>query len=243
MRRFAQFALVALCAVTAAFSAAAARASDEQANPNAAVFPRLSQPYGADMTTWGERATQWVYAQPLASSPLFDPTGANCAVGQEGPVWYVARIAGPPVFSGERSCTIPHGKAILLYVGAAVDTYPCPPEFGFEPAPGQSLYDFLAADAKAVLDTVDFLEVSVDGRPLENVMSYRFASDDLFTITGDPSLRPVLDPCITGGPQPLVLDGFFMLPKPPSRGEHTVVVHGTNTIGHDKRFTYHLTIE
>src|SRR6266545_7442203 len=120
MRRFAQFALVALCAVAVALSAAATQASGEQGNPNAAVFPRLSQPYGADMATWGERATQWVYAQPLELSPLFDPTGANCAVGQEGPVWYVARIAGPPIFSGERSCTIPHGKTMFLYIGAAV---------------------------------------------------------------------------------------------------------------------------
>jgi hypothetical protein len=243
MRRFATSALVALCALAVAYSAAAARASDEQGNPNAAVFPPTSHPYGADMATWGESATQWVYGQPLATSPLFDPTGANCAVDQQGPVWYVARIAGPPVFSGERSCTIPHGKTIFLYIGAAVDTYPCPPEFGFGPAPGQSLYEFLAADAKAVLDTVDFLEVSIDGVQLEDVMSYRFASDDLFTITGDLSLQAVLDPCITGSQQPAVVDGFFMMVKPPTRGEHTIAVHGTNTFGDDKRFTYHLTID
>jgi hypothetical protein len=38
------------------------------------------------------------------------------------------------------------------------------------------------------------------------------------------------------------VDGFFMMFKPLSRGQHTIVVHGTNTIGHDKTFTYHLTI-
>jgi hypothetical protein len=212
-------------------------------NPNAAVFPKEAHPFGADIATWGERATQWVYAQPFDHSPLFDPTGANCAVAQEGPVWYVARIAGPPVFSGERSCTVPHGKVLFLYIGAVVDTYPCPPEFGFEPAPGQSLFDFLRADAKFFLDTVNFLEVSLDGAQIDDVMSYRFASDDLFTITGDPSLRTKLDPCITGSPQPAVIDGFFLMFKPLSRGEHTIVVHGTNTLGDDKRFTYRLTIE
>lgn len=243
MRRLAQLALAAACVAAAVQVATVAGAAGATPNQNSILFPLNAHPYGADMATWGERATQWIYAQPLDRSPVFDPTGANCAVAQEGPVWFIARIAGPPVFSGERWCTIPHGKALFLYIGAAVDTYPCPPEFNFEPAPGQSLFDFLRADAKAVLDTVDFLEVSVDGRPLDDVMSYRFASDDLVTITGDPSLQPVLDPCITGSPQPMVLDGFFMLLKPPSRGMHTVVVHGTNTIGHDKRFTYHLTIE
>jgi hypothetical protein len=231
---------VASCAAVVATSAAAGPGA-----PNASVFPRSSHPYGADMATWGERATQWVYAQPADHSALFDPTGANCAVAQEGPVWYVARIAGPPVFRGERWCTIPHGKAILLYIGAAVSTYPCPPEFGFEPAPGQPLYDFLSADAKAALDTVNFLDVALDGQQLDDVMSYRFASNDLFAITGHTSLATpptVLDPCITGAPQPAVIDGFFMMFKPLARGEHTIVSHGTNTIGHDKRFTYHLTI-
>jgi hypothetical protein len=243
MRRLASLIMLAVCAAAIAHTAAAARATEGEGNPNAAVFPPNAHPYGADMATWGERATQWVYGQPADRSPLFDPTGANCMVAQEGPVWYVARIAGPPVFSGERSCTIPHGKAIFLYIGAAVSTYPCPPEFGSEPAPGQSLYEFLRADAKAALDTVDFLEVSLDGRQLDDVMSYRFASDDIFSLTGDSSLVTLLDPCITGTPQPAVIDGFFMLFKPLTRGAHTIVVHGTNTIGHDKRFTYHLMIE
>ena len=41
----------------------------------------------------------------------------------------------------------------------------------------------------------------------------------------------------------MVIDGFFVMVKPLTRGEHTIVVHGTNTVGHDKRFTYHLTID
>jgi hypothetical protein len=33
-----------------------------------------------------------------------------------------------------------------------------------------------------------------------------------------------------------------MVFKPLPSGLHTIVVHGTNTFGHDKTFTYHLTI-
>lgn len=232
----------------ACFTAIASRTLGEQFpdhgfNPNPALFPIDARPYGVDMATWAERASQWVYAQPLDQSPLFDPTGANCDVGQQGPVWYIARIAGPPVFSGTRTCTIPHQKSILLYIGAVVDDYPCPAFPDFQPAPGQSLYDFLAADAKFFMDTVDSLSVSLDGQPLNDVFSYRFVSPDLFTITGDLSLQPVLDPCITGSPQQAVVDGFFMMFKPLEPGEHTIVVHGTNTFGHDKTFTYYLTVE
>lgn len=222
--------------------APAAAQAGSSSNPNPVLFPKKSHPYGADIATWGERATQWIYRQPLDRSPLFDDTGANCAVDQHGPVWFIARIAGPPVFSGTRSCTIPADKALFLYIGADVEDYPCPAFPGFEPPPGQSLYDFLSGIAKDVMDTVDLLEVSLDGQPFDDVLSHRYASDDLFELTGDPSLQPVLDPCITGSRQQAVIDGFFMVFKPLPPGLHTIVVHGTNTFGHDKTFTYHLTI-
>src|SRR5512132_4190684 len=135
-----------LCAAVASPVVMAGQFSDHGDNPNPALFPQDASPYGVDMASWGERASQWIYAQPLDQSPLFDPTGANCDVAQRGPVWYVARIAGPPVFSGTRTCTIPHQKSLFLYIGAVVDEYPCPAFPDFQPAPGQSLYDFLIAD-------------------------------------------------------------------------------------------------
>ena len=242
MRRLLESTIAAAAIVASVAATATATGSSFHGNPNnAAVFPPRSHPYGADMSTWGERATNWVWGQPLDRSPLLDPTGANCGVAQEGPVWYIARIAGPQVFSGERSCTIPHGKSLFLYIGAYLNEYPCPPEFNFEPAPGQSLYDFLIGPATAVMDTVNLLEVSLDGEQLNDVMGYRFHSDNLFDFRADPSLRP-FDPCFTGSLQPAVIDGFFMMFKPLTRGEHTIVVHGTATGGDDKRFTYHLTI-
>jgi len=226
------------CAV-APRTSLAAEAPDP--NPNPALFAQDAHPYGASMATWGERASQWIYGEPYYRSPLFDQTGANCGVDQQGPVWYIARIAGPPVFSGTRHCTIPHQKALFLYIGAIVDVYPCP-DPNFQPAPGQSLYDFLSADAKAIMDTVNELDVSLDGQLLNDVFSYRYHSDDLFSITGDLSLRLVMDSCITGQPQPAIVDGFFMMFKPLDRGEHVVRVHGTATGGDDKTFTYFLKI-
>jgi hypothetical protein len=242
-RRFLGLFLAALCVVCPGSRMVADQFHDTVANPNPALFPVNATPYGVDMATWAERASQWVYGTPLDQSPLFDATGENCDVNQQGPVWYIARIAGPPVFSGTRTCTIPQQKSILLYIGAVVDDYPCPAFPEFQPAPGQSLYDFLAADAKFFMDTVDSLSVSLDGQPLNDVFSYRYASPDLFTITGDLSLQPVLDPCITGEPQQAVVDGFFMMFKPLDPGQHVIVVHGTNTFGHDKTFTYYLTVE
>jgi hypothetical protein len=241
MRRIAAAILAVAC--LAALSSATASAEQRESNANPELYHQDARPFGTDIATWAERATQWIWGTPLDQSPLFDPTGANCAVNQQGPVWYIARIAGPPVFSGTRTCTIPRHKAVFLYIGAVVDSYPCP-DPNWHPAPGQSLYEFMLADARAGMDLVDHLEVSLDGRQLSNVFSYRYHSDDLFELIGDPSLREVLDPCITGWGQPAVLDGFFMVFKPLKKGRHVLRVHGTATpIGHDKTFTYFLTVE
>ena len=214
---------------------------DNGDNTNPVLFEKDAHPYGFSMVTWGERASQWMWGTPVDQNPLLDQTGADCGVNQRGPVWFIAPIAGPRVFSGSRSCTIPPERAILLDIGEDVNDYPCP-DPSFQPAPGQSLYDFLIETDKPVMDSVNFLSVSLDGQELNDILSYRYISDDLFTITGDPSMQ-VVDACITGSPQPAIMDGFFIMFKPLDPGEHTIVVRGTNTFGSDKTFTYHLTVQ
>jgi hypothetical protein len=241
MRRMAY--LIVLAVFCGAIAQTSATASPDYAdNPNPALFPKQSHPFGADLATWADRESAWVYAQPLAHNPLLDQTGADCGVDQAGPVWFIPRIAGPRVFSGSRTCTIPAHKALFLEIGAYVNEYPCP-DPSFHPAPGQSLYDFLLVDAKAFMDGVNRLEVSLDGQDFSDVLGYRFHSSDLFYLTGDPSLQATFDPCITGSLQPAIVDGFFMMFKPLSPGAHTIIVFGTDVRGANKRYTYHLQIE
>jgi hypothetical protein len=240
MRVIASLAVLAACCLT--LTQVSAATPDYGNNPNPALFPKQSHPYGADLATWADRESQWAYAQPLADNPVLDQTGADCAVDQAGPVWFLPRIAGPRVFSGTRSCTIPAHKAVLLEIGAYVDPYPCP-DPNFHPAPGQSLYDFLIADAGAFMDGVNRLEVSLDGQAFSDVLGYRFHSAALFSLTGDPSLQATFDPCITGSPQPAIVDGFFMMFKPLEPGPHTIRVFGTDVRGADKTYTYHVNIE
>ena len=215
--------------------------SGGDASVNAILFPRTAHPYGASLVTWAERESQWVYGQPVANNPLIDQTGADCDESQtDEHVWYLPRIAGPRVFSGSRTCTIPAHRAIFLEIGAYVNPWPCP-DPSFKPAPGQTLYDFLSSDAAAFMNGVNRLEVSLDGRAIPDVLSYRFASSDIFMLTGDPTFA-TLDACVTGEPQPAVVDGFFMMFKPLSPGEHVIRVYGTDVRGADKTYTYYLTV-
>jgi hypothetical protein len=237
-----RWALVACAAFALVVSVTAAGGSTSPL-----VFPKPAHPYGASMTTWAERIGQWIYGQPFDHNPAFDQTGADCAVAQSGPVWFIPPIFAPPgtprplIQNASRTCSIPEGRAVLLDIGAVVDDFPCP-DPSFHPAPGQSLFDFLIADVKPLLDSVNELDVTIDGQQVPDVLGYRFTSPDLFKITGDLSLQATLDSCITGAPQDAVIDGFFMMIKPLTPGDHTVIVHGTNTFGDNRTFTYHLTI-
>src|SRR5262249_50285113 len=86
-----------------------------------------------------------------------------------------------------------------------------------------SLFDFLIADVAPLLDSVNELDVTIDGQQIRDVLGYRFTSTDLFEITGDLSLQTTLDPSITGSPQDAVIDGFFMMLKPLTPGAHTTL--------------------
>ncbi|MFV8753844.1 hypothetical protein ACNOYE_25140 [Nannocystaceae bacterium ST9] len=54
---------------------------------------------------------RWAVAQPAYDGPISDPNGENCALGQQGPVWYLAGTWGGPV---ERTCDIPLGKHLVF---------------------------------------------------------------------------------------------------------------------------------
>lgn len=210
------------------------------------IFNRHAHPYGASMVTWSERIWKWIYRQPAASNPTLDQTGASCDVDQSGPVWFLASIIpGASVFHGERTCTIPRHKALLVQTAAILNDFPCP-DPAFHPAPGQSLYDFLVAGAAPFIDSVNLLEVTIDGvRPDENMLDFRFTSKNLFHVTGDPSLQTVFDGCITGQAQPAVSDSYVFMVKPLPPGQHTLVWHTTDTFGMtgDTTLTYHLTVQ
>jgi hypothetical protein len=213
-------------------------------DPNPGVlFERDARPYGHSLERWSERAWQWVYAIPAAHNPFLDLTGVDCAVNQEGPVWFLPSVIDPGgTASFTRHCTLPHRRALLLNLSGVLNDFPCP-DPTFHPAPGQSLYDFLAQGAKQIVDGVIEIDVTLDGTPLHDMLSYRVTSDDLFRITGDVSLQTSLDGCITGTPQPAVSDAYFIMFRPLDEGAHVIVARAVDNHGTDVTLTYDLTLQ
>ena len=77
------------------------------------IHPPCSKPYGLTYGEWSARWWQWIESIPAATNPNFDTTGADCAQGQAGPVWFLAGDFGGTVV---RHCTIPVGVSVLFPV-------------------------------------------------------------------------------------------------------------------------------
>ncbi len=240
MRRICLVASVALLLVALSTAQATASTGRHHQHERSLTYPRTSHPFGVGITSWGEQLAKWVYRQPAAHNPQLDQTGAECANQQRGPVWFIPPIDGPRIENSTRTCTIPRQKSILLDIGMNVMDYPCP-DVDFRPEPGESMYHFLIRTDRPIMDSVDELDVSLDGRQIRDVLSYRYVSRHLVWIKGHPSMQ-VFDSCITGSRQPAIVDGFFLMFKPLRPGAHVLHVHGTNTFGDDKTYTYNLTV-
>jgi hypothetical protein len=175
---------------------------------------------------------RWLYSIPLSVNPGSDTSGVNCSINQRGDVWFLAG----PITGFEVSCTVPADKAIVSAVDAFLDDYPCPPEFGLEPGPGQRLEDYLLNDAATYIEGAT-AAAQFDGAPLK----VRRIKSRLFGFTAAASMSTA-DPCVTGSPQLGVSDGYFVFIEPPSRGDHLLQLSWTLPNGNSATGIVHLTI-
>jgi hypothetical protein len=226
---------------TADVASAELRGADHD-NPNPMLFRKDARPYGRSLERWSELLWSYIYAQPIDHNPFLDTTGADCAIGQGGPVWFLPSVPGSSLGTEvTRSCTLPPHRAVMLQLASTMNDYPCP-DPTFQPAPGQSLFEFLLDPILPLFDGETGFAVSLDGVAVQDPLGYRFTSDDLFTFTGDPSLQATFDTCVTGKRQPAVSDGFYLMFKPMTRGQHTIVVTGHDMHGTPVTLTENLTV-
>ena len=216
------------------------------------IVPPDSLPYGKSYEQWSAKWWQWVEAIPYSMNPMFDTTGAFCAVDQRGPVWFLAGTAG---FDAMRACTIPPGKMIFFPIINWNNDYPCPAP-NFEPGPGQSLEQFLTVGygpnlgVRQQVDHVTAVSASLDGEQVQNLVlppetsPYRNTSP-LFNFNADRSMA-VTDPCLPRAHKG-VSDGYWIMLKPLAPGQHTLMFSGTSTWPGNPPWTvsvtFYLTVE
>lgn len=241
MRRLVRLALPAVSVLALAMigvAPAQATGTGSHGHGHSLVFNHQAHPYGQSMATWTERWWQWTMGVPFAHNPGLDPTGADCAVAQPGGhVWYLGSTFNAA--SATRSCSVPEGRAILVNLSGTLNDYPCPFP-GFEPAPGQTLEDFLAAGARRAADGIDELTLTIDGVEVSGLFEYRTATH-LFTFTGDPTMHAI-DPCVVGTAQLAVADGYLIVVKPLPRGVHSLVTTAHDIAGNALTISYTITV-
>lgn len=192
-------------------------------NLNPGVLPPHSTSHGLTYGDWSAKWWQWGLGIPVDKNPILDTTGANCAEGQSGTIWFLAGTFGDNV---TRSCTIPTGKTIFFPIINTVNIATLPTD----------TETLMRAESKAFIDNTTLLEVSVDGVKLKDLVNYRTASPAFNVTFPDNGILP------KGEYGPAVSDGFWLMLAPLRAGNHEISIHGMVDNELEVNVIYHLSI-
>jgi hypothetical protein len=175
-------------------------------------FRPEDKPYGLSYGQWTVKWWQWAKLAPMRINPVIDKTGRYAHVNQQGPVWFLAGTFGENNLP-HRSCTLPHGKAILF----PVINYEMNPLEKPELANGPDLIHHVIND----IDDIVVRYAIVDGT---TVPVYRIRSDPLiFSL----KISDENNNGIPGGTTYAVADGYWVFLKPLFEGNHHIYFHGS----------------
>ncbi len=191
----------------------------ERVLQNTNIYLPHEHPLGRSQAEWGVEWVKYLFSFNCENFPLISTTRENFELNQNGPVYFLVGSFGGKV---ERSVKLPAGKAVFFPVYNYFNHYPCPYP-GFKPAPGQSMEDFLKEGAAALVDLATNMSVTIDEVQIDQIEDFRFTSR-LFYFNGNPELV-CMDPCVTTGPQPAIVDGYWIMIKPLHPGKHRLHFH------------------
>jgi hypothetical protein len=202
---------VLLLAISTAFVTSQIVLSAYAQDNNSAVYPKDSAPFGVPYKDWIARWWQWNVGIPSSQHPRDNYTAEKCTVNQNGSVWFI-----PDILTGkeERTCTIPEGKAILVpLITGECDTSESP-----------SGSDADLRQCSTAGDEYGAISATLDGQKIENLDSYRTATDFFNLSYINDNIFDVAAGTFRG-----VADGFFLFLKPSSVGNHELQVKASVT--------------
>jgi hypothetical protein len=171
------------------------------------IFLKNSSPYGISYGNWLTKWWQWYIGIPAKDHPNNNPAPQNCALHQQGPVWFLSNLPETKQIV-IHNCTVPSGKAIAF----TIETGEC--DLGMSDVKGDN--DLVTCASKGNQRYVT-LQASVDGIPIPNLEQYRMQSN-FFNITIQPDNIYGAAP----GTFRAVASGYIIILKPLSSGEHVI---------------------
>lgn len=191
---------------------------------------------------------RWALELPYSTGPVSDMTGEDCAMGQEGPIWFLAGTYGGAV---TRQCTIPAGKELYFPLLNRWAVFP-PGDFANKHSVHEIKSDIQAWFEDSVTHTCT-LTLRIDG---EEVVAGGFDAlleeqyiqvPDPFEVYVNPEDSFLTQYGIPGGEMFAVGDGHYARLAPLSPGDHVLELGGSacdgNTLWFETSATYYLHIE
>lgn len=182
-----------------------------------AVAPEESV-LGMSQGDWGAAWWQWALSIPADRNPILDADGSFCGEGQgSGPVFFLAGT-WVDLVEGGRTCTVSAGQALFF------------PLVNTECSEAEDDTPWFCANAAECRECAglnadtfdpDSLVVTVDGKKLKDLDQHRQQSAAYtFTLPEDNILGEDETNSIS------VSDGYWVMLKPLSPGEHTIHFEG-----------------
>jgi hypothetical protein len=216
------------------------------------VYPPHFDVAGKSMQEWAAEWWAKVFETPVHTGgdithPNLDQTGANAAQGDVGDVFFLFGTFAPGQIT-RTNVTIPAGKPILVPIlPMEFSNYDTPDPGGNLPASysAAELRGFADESAKSVRRRGE-LNVSVDGAAVRGLNAHKEASPVTYTLPATDNILQFFGLPFSGPVAPAAVDGYYVMLKPLSPGEHTIVFGGTipeNPFPLLSNFTAELTYE
>jgi uncharacterized protein YecT (DUF1311 family) len=188
------------------------------------VVPRYQPVEGLSYEQWASAYWSWLLSRDLTRNPVEDLTGAYCGDGQSGPVWMLS--GGDAKLHIERTCTIPHGRYLLLPVVAN--------RLSFVDA-GTCKEMITKGTPRHGAEAVDKAFVTIDNLKLDTLEDYRLYTAGCTDITDREG--KIQSPNS-------VFFGIYVILNPLPPGEHVLHFGGENLgLNTQRDVTYRLTVQ
>jgi hypothetical protein len=172
---------------------------------------------------------QWALSIPTATNPLVDSDGANCMLGQRGPIWFLAGDFGGSV---TRHCSVPEG--VQFYFPIVNNVQANTPNACGQGA-ALSVAD-IRNNVAGFINSITATTVTLDSVAVPGVR--RVKSDPFVTALPSDNLMG----CAPGIYSPSADDGYYVKVRALRAGTHTLQFTATGGGGFSLNVTYVLNV-
>jgi hypothetical protein len=162
---------------------------------------------------------QWGFAVPAAQCPISDTTGEFAALGQSGPVWFLAGTFGT---TAERTFSVPAGKSLFFPIVNTFWGYYVPLQWGRPTAPigpGGPINNVRTLSAQSV-DQMQLTDMECDVDGVEILITEQNREQSVPFTLQMPAYNLWQDEPVNA--VGCADNGYYVLLPPLARGQHTI---------------------